>query len=1008
MKLHRLELTGFGPFRERQTVDFDAFDRDGVFLISGRTGAGKSSILDGVSFALYGSVPRYESGERRLRSDHSFLGDPTDVRLEFTVGDRRWRVTRAPDYERPAKRGDKLTTEPARAELDELVGGTWVGRAAKPREVGLLLDEVLGLNAQQFQQVILLAQNKFSRFLLARNDERQQLLRTLFGTRRFEQYKDDLEQRRRAAQRELEAAGDQTRTLLELAEAAGAAPDGRPAGEGEADDRSRAHPRPADLDLAARRDAVVRAHQRALYAVEQAAQLQEQADAEHVRVAAAHAELVDRVRTLDDLASARARMDRLDADAPSIAADSRRIERARTAEVLRATLEVAERAEAAVATARADVDGADERWRDAGGDLDGDLAATVEALTGDIARWTDAAARERELIRAAADREACERSAADLAAQLAGLDEQHSRVPAERERLEAEHATASVEAARVDDLRTRRDELAAQSEAASTARRLADDLAAAETSYLEASARADAAGAAVTELLRRRFAGRAAELAAELVDGERCPVCGAVEHPHPAPAARDLVTDDDLAGAEHRRDIAVTAAQTAGERAAGIRAEQAAAAARAAGRTVDDLAAASAVAAEALDRAVQASTRATELTAQRAALDELDAAASVERDRLGDALARAREQMAATSATVARLEKDVAEARGDAATVADRLAAAREHRDLVRAALEARSRLAERERAAQTALADRFERVAASDFDDPDAVRAALVPATDLASLENRLAEHTADVSATRARLLELELAAAGLGDERPDLEASSARVAAADAARGAAIAAHRDAVHATDRLRDLLVRIDESFAVVAERAESTAAVTRLADTVAGRAPNTRKMDLETFVLAAELEEIVAAANLRLRDMSSGRYTLHHSDALQARGAASGLALEVLDAHTGRLRSPQSLSGGETFLASLALALGLAEVVTGRAGGIRLDTLFVDEGFGSLDPETLELAMRTLDELRAGGRTVGVISHVEGMKEQLAAQIVVEATREGPSIIRQDARSDDR
>jgi len=190
--------------------------------------------------------------------------------------------------------------------------------------------------------------------------------------------------------------------------------------------------------------------------------------------------------------------------------------------------------------------------------------------------------------------------------------------------------------------------------------------------------------------------------------------------------------------------------------------------------------------------------------------------------------------------------------------------------------------------------------------------------------------------------------------------------------------------------------------------AQDAAAVIRLADTVAGRAPNTRKMDLETFVLAAELEEIVAAANLRLREMSSGRYTLWHSDALQARGAASGLSLEVLDAHTGRLRSPQSLSGGETFLASLALALGLAEVVTSRAGGIRLDTLFVDEGFGSLDPETLELAMRTLDELRTGGRTVGVISHVEAMKEQLPAQLVVEATAEGPSRIVQDAAGDSR
>ena len=161
-------------------------------------------------------------------------------------------------------------------------------------------------------------------------------------------------------------------------------------------------------------------------------------------------------------------------------------------------------------------------------------------------------------------------------------------------------------------------------------------------------------------------------------------------------------------------------------------------------------------------------------------------------------------------------------------------------------------------------------------------------------------------------------------------------------------------------------------------------------------------MDLETFVLAAELEEIVAAANVRLSEMSSGRYTLHHSDARAARGRASGLGIEVLDAHTGRLRSPQSLSGGETFLASLALALGLGEVVTSRAGGIRLDTLFVDEGFGSLDPETLELAMRTLDELRAGGRTVGVISHVEAMKEQLPAQLIVEATPQGPSIIRQD------
>ena len=179
--------------------------------------------------------------------------------------------------------------------------------------------------------------------------------------------------------------------------------------------------------------------------------------------------------------------------------------------------------------------------------------------------------------------------------------------------------------------------------------------------------------------------------------------------------------------------------------------------------------------------------------------------------------------------------------------------------------------------------------------------------------------------------------------------------------------------------------------------------IARLANTVAGRAPNTHRMTLETFVLAAELEEIVGAANLRLAEMSSGRYRLQHSDALAARGAASGLGLEIMDAFTGQARPPQSLSGGESFLASLALALGLAEIVTARAGGLRLDTLFIDEGFGSLDDDTLDLAMRTLDELRQGGRTVGVISHVASMKEQVPAQLLVEATPQGPSVIRQQS-----
>ncbi|HAN25089.1 MAG TPA: hypothetical protein DCP95_11030 [Microbacterium ginsengisoli] len=208
MKLHSLELEGFGPYRERQRVDFDAFDADGLYLITGRTGAGKSSILDGVCFALFGAVPRYEAGDKRLRSDHSGPNDITEVALEFSAAGERWRIVRAPDYERPKQRGEGVTLEKARAELARWDGTGWRGVAAGPRDVGVTLAEVVGLTQAQFLQVILLAQNRFQRFLLARNDERQELLRTLFDSRSYDDLTRRLDERRKSARDALDRGAD--------------------------------------------------------------------------------------------------------------------------------------------------------------------------------------------------------------------------------------------------------------------------------------------------------------------------------------------------------------------------------------------------------------------------------------------------------------------------------------------------------------------------------------------------------------------------------------------------------------------------------------------------------------------------------------------------------------------------------------------------------------------------------------------------------------------------------
>ncbi|WP_194398809.1 AAA family ATPase, partial [Microbacterium ureisolvens] len=482
MRLHHLELAGFGPFRERQSVDFEAFERDGIFLIAGRTGAGKSSILDGVCFALYGSVPRYESGDKRLRSDHCAPEDPTEVRLEFTVGERRWRVTRAPEYQRPSRRGSGLTTEPTRAELEELVDGAWVGRAGKPREVGLLLDDVLGLNALQFQQVILLAQNRFSRFLLASGTERQSLLRALFGSRRYEEYARELGERSKAAQHELDALGERARTLLDQAERLIAAHDLLPVDE-------RADDLPADL--AARRAAVELAEHRAAYRLDTLARERATADDTRAAADAAHAAVVALARDQAELSRARTRLQALEDAGDEIAGDRRRLEAARAAEVLRATLDAVARAECTAVSAAEAAAAADAAWERAAGTVDADaaveLTAVVERLTGELAVATAALAQEAALVAGEAELTDAATAAARLDDDIATIDAQRAEVPGELARIDAELEWARAAAAGLEPARVRHEETAKRLAAAGEAELLAGARRTAEAAHRDAA-----------------------------------------------------------------------------------------------------------------------------------------------------------------------------------------------------------------------------------------------------------------------------------------------------------------------------------------------------------------------------------------------------------------------------------------------------------------------------------------------------------------------------------------
>lgn len=987
MRIHRIEIEGFGPFRTRQTIDLDAYAADGIFLISGRTGAGKSSILDAVCFALYGSAPRYEDGEKRLRSDHAEPDDPTEVALEFTTGGRTWRIVRSPDYERPKKRGGGTTRQPAAAQMLELVDGDWIGRAARPVDVAHLVDEVIGLNQQQFLQVILLAQGRFARFLLAKNDERQALLRTLFGTKRFEEYEKALDERRKDALARVENESQALTARLEHAEAtAGDILD--PTGD--------------DPGLDERIAWIGRAALRSRHLTEEADAAQRQATRTLEAAEALHAERTTQRDKQQRRDASRRALAELEARADEI--DALRAERdaARRAEPVRAAKDTAARALAALETANDALDDARAAWADAD-QPDADAEALDEIVAGAqqrIGSWRplrDIEARLDTDAEALADLRRRAEAAAGRAARIA---ERAQALPAERERIQTAIGRADVAAATIDGLHQAATALEAQLTAARSLEGLADAQRAAFQALQQAKQRKDHAEAHLAELQARRFAGMAGELAAQLADGEPCAVCGSTSHPAPAPRGDDPVTADDLEHADADRRDATAAYEAANTAFTDADRAHAEAQKDAAGRTASDLETELAARRDELATAEAAAAERDRLTDERAALDEEEKRADADQAAIIAERSDLDARIGAADAALAQNRAAVADARGSADSVAARIDAEQRLVALATTYAAAQREAARAEKTAADAAEALQAAVDEAGFADAAEAIAALRDARQREALDDRIHEHDTALAATRSTLLELELEA--LPEEPVDTTESAAAVAAAKDAWAAAVKEHTTASERARSLEGAVERITAAHEQIAGLAAEAAEIKRLADTIAGRANNTKRMKLETFVLAAELEEIVAAANIRLGEMSGERYSLQHSDRLARNGAASGLGLEVMDRFTGRARPAHSLSGGETFLASLALALGLAEVVTSRAGGIRLDTLFIDEGFGSLDAETLDTAMRTLDELRQGGRTVGIISHVEAMKEQIPAQLRVEQTPQGWSVVTQD------
>ena len=1085
MILHNLEFEAFMAYPKRQEINFDTLNNAGVFLLNGPTGAGKTTILDAICYALYGETSSDRESAKLHSTYAAHSGTKPRVLLDVTLHGKRLRIDRTPAYNKPITRGARkgqMREESAKATLAELAPGAdpadekaWTPISSSVAEVNRTIAERTHLTKEQFLKVVLLPQGQFAQFLKSKPKERKELLKKMFPVEHYEQLFAALTEEAKTAQQEVAQDENTQRGYLERARAEmlalqslldavdSDAEEAAEAGE-ETSEHLTAENVTAENVTAETLDAwvacgVERARETSAREKQEQQRLTDEAD-RNTRLLAERAQLQADWREYEQLCERRTR---LTERAEGHKAQREELSQARAAAPLHAQYtqvhaesqalaarqqEQATCASALDETGRAllaalrdeetaeDVTFPEETTFAALPELEpAEQEAQLEALLDTLralqkkdAQLTDEEAAAAALLKQAnaleQDKSRAEKTLSDLTAAAEQLAEELAGYStADEERTLAAHLVTEAQQ-KHDAAQQMQQKLDAASAAVAAAQKQSKRTATAEQKAQEKWQASAQQALAATEEFKNlqvlRLAQASSLLARELKDGEPCAVCGSVEHPAPAQIAEgeQLVERADLDAAKEREDKAHKQARThelAKDRA--TKAHQEASEALAAARTQYETLAAqgecdveqtAAQLQQAQTRLAQAQSRVTardgvlakvervrvELQKAQEALRTIEGAAVEAQTRHRDAAARCE----ATAADLAPARAAVGFAQRVESVEGYRAA----HQRLARAVLllgQARERHALAAAQAQRLLGE-------SAFESAELVHAAVRTPERVDALEQAVAAYELE----HARLLE------GFGREA--IVAVAARVAAGEQApddlqgvreqvEQLRAAAHRLTLREGEReslLRSLQALRGEYAAFRAQTAQRYDRAQMLANLAAAARGDTlggyeHQVDLVSYVLGAEFERILHSASLHLDRMSEGRYGMVFSDH-RAKGSRSGggLNLEITDTWTGEPREASSLSGGESFLASLSLALGLAEVVQANNGGIELDTLFIDEGFGTLDAETLDMVMGTIESLRDSGRTIGLISHVEEMKNRIPAQIVVEKGQNGSSV----------
>lgn len=943
MRPLRLTMSAFGPYAGKTELSLEQLGTRGLYLVTGDTGAGKTTIFDAITFALFGEASGDSRTADMLRSKYADAGTPTQVELVFAYAGKTYKVRRSPEYERPAKRGDKLVTQKAEAELTLPDGRVMTGL----KDVDARVQDILGVTRKQFSQIAMIAQGEFRRLLQANTKERMEIFRGIFKTEGYatlqQQLKNEASRSREhcaALQQSVQQYVSGLRCEAEdpLASRVELAREGR---------------LPSDEILPLLEQLLARDKQEAVMLEENLHRTEQQLDAvgQKLRDAAARAERESQKKAVqENLEQAEQRQQAVQS----------------TAQEAQALLPQAEEAKRQKVILEQQLPRYEELEQ-----KQADLRQTNQAIQ----------RREKEL--------------SDTKNRLSTLAEELTVMQTEAGSL-GDVSVALAEARhREEQLHLQKTTIQNLQRQLTDYGKLLDRLARAQEAYVAARETAEQRQAEYVHKNRAFLDAQAGILARDLTEGQPCPVCGSLHHPVLAEASAEA---PDQAAVELAKQAADQASQETSEKsaaAAALRGQQESQEAALVEALRVQFAKAGEEELQTIDPRKQERSNVLIVLALGVPMDVLQ-----QQKHLTYLIRTADDQLRTLSDQLKTLEKKQQRRRSLDKTIPEKLEKQKQTTDELQALEKTLAGETARRDALQTQIRQLTEQLP---FEDRKTVE------EHIQKLVQKAQEVEKQNEAARQALEDVQKQIEGLQGQKKTLEEQLLALPVCDveALQAEQEAAQQKRSQLTEKQRQLAVYQNNHRSVRDNFSKQSQALTAaehryqwvkaLYETASGTISGKEKITLETYIQTTYFDRILNRANVRLMVMSDGQYELKRRELPGNRKSQSGLDLDVIDHYNGSERSADTLSGGEAFLASLALALGLSDEVQASAGGIRMDTLFVDEGFGSLSENALELAMKALTGLSEGNRLVGIISHVSELKERIDRQIVVTKDRTGGS-----------